>query len=406
MAYFRPSIEADGILIPTYQDTLDRLIAEYTNIFAEAGYEVYLGEETPDYQLLSVFAKFLDDYASIAVDLYNARNPEFATGPALDLLLPLNGMTRNPATFSTVSLTLRGNTGTVIPAGSEVIDDDGVLWETLTDATLPMPAAGNTYGEIKVDAQCEKPGAVEAFTGAINKIYTPIIGWDYVRNDTMATKGKDVESDDEVRIRRRLLFSRTANGTAEAIVRAISDIDDVDFVRLYHNDTNVTDSNGIPGHSICALVTGGDESEIGAAIFKNKAPGVGTYGGSNPVSVDYVDDLGYTNTIVFARPTEVPVTVNVTIQALAGYDGERIRALIKEAIVNAINECGIGNGWNVTTAYRDAYNAFSGSDCPFVITSITGSRTGATGQAVTVPCGFDEYLTATEANIVINDGQT
>ena len=404
MAYFKPSIEADGILIPTYQDTLDRLIAEYTNIFAEAGYEVYLGEETPDYQLLSVFAKFLDDYASIAVDLYNARNPEFATGPALDLLLPLNGMTRNPATFSTVSLTLRGNTGTVIPAGSEVIDDDGVLWETLTDATLPMPAAGNTYGEIKVDAQCEKPGAVEAFTGAINKIYTPIIGWDYVRNDTMAIKGKDVETDDEVRIRRRLLFSRTANGTVEAIVRSLSSIDDVTFVRLYHNDTNVTDSNGLPGHSICALVAGGEEAEIAEAIFKNKAPGVGTYGGANPTIVPYVDDLGYTNSIAFARPRAVTTTVTISLQPTSGYDQARVQEIIREAILDAINDLGIGISWNVTTAYRDIYNAFSDTDCPFIITSVTGSNSHGSGQQVSVQCGFDEYLTVSSETIIINDG--
>ena len=91
MAYFEPSIDADGIHIPTYDDVLENLITEYKNIFGE---DVYLGVETPDYQLLSMFAKHLDDMYAICVDAYNARNPDYATGNSLDLLLPLNGMSR------------------------------------------------------------------------------------------------------------------------------------------------------------------------------------------------------------------------------------------------------------------------------------------------------------------------
>ena len=103
MAYFEPSIDADGIHIPTYDDVLENLITEYKNIFGE---DVYLGVETPDYQLLSMFAKHLDDMYAICVDAYNARNPDYATGNSLDLLLPLNGMSRKQATYSTVTLKL------------------------------------------------------------------------------------------------------------------------------------------------------------------------------------------------------------------------------------------------------------------------------------------------------------
>ena len=48
----------------------------------------------PDYQLLSVFAKALDDASALVLQAYNSRNPAYASGNALDLLLPAYGLTR------------------------------------------------------------------------------------------------------------------------------------------------------------------------------------------------------------------------------------------------------------------------------------------------------------------------
>ena len=48
----------------------------------------------PDYQLLSVFAKALDDTSAYVLTAYNSRNPGYTTGQALDLLLPLYGIAR------------------------------------------------------------------------------------------------------------------------------------------------------------------------------------------------------------------------------------------------------------------------------------------------------------------------
>ena len=101
MAYFEPSIDAEGIHIPTYDDIMEYLIAQYKAIFGD---DVYIKEDTKDYQLLSVFAKCMDDYAALVVDSYNARNPNYATGDSLDLLLPLVSMRRREATPSKVVL--------------------------------------------------------------------------------------------------------------------------------------------------------------------------------------------------------------------------------------------------------------------------------------------------------------
>ena len=58
MAYFAPYIDETGIHIPTYEDRLSDLCDKYRSIF---GQDAALDPAVPDYQLLSVFAKALDD---------------------------------------------------------------------------------------------------------------------------------------------------------------------------------------------------------------------------------------------------------------------------------------------------------------------------------------------------------
>ncbi len=89
--YFPPYIDESGIHMPTYEERLQDLLSAYRSIF---GQETVLTPEVPDYQLLSVFAKALDDTSALVVSAYNSRNPAYASGQALDLLLPQYGITR------------------------------------------------------------------------------------------------------------------------------------------------------------------------------------------------------------------------------------------------------------------------------------------------------------------------
>ena len=93
MSYFSPYIDASGIHLPTYEDRLQDLCSAYRSIF---GQEAALDPAVPDYQLLSVFAKALDDTSALVLQAYNSRNPVYASGQALDLLMPQYGIAREP----------------------------------------------------------------------------------------------------------------------------------------------------------------------------------------------------------------------------------------------------------------------------------------------------------------------
>ena len=72
MAYFAPYIDESGIHMPTYEDRLQDLRDKYRSIF---GQDAALDPAAPDYQLLSVFAKALDDTSAYVLSAYHSRNP-------------------------------------------------------------------------------------------------------------------------------------------------------------------------------------------------------------------------------------------------------------------------------------------------------------------------------------------
>ena len=140
MAYFAPFIDSTGVHLPTYEDRLEQLLSDYRRIF---GTDLILTPDTQDYQLCSIFAKALDDLSSLFLSDYASHDPDLAAGQALDLLLPLNGITRLPDE-SDASARLRRSLAISAPAVStrEALLsalrsvpylNDVVLWENDTD---------------------------------------------------------------------------------------------------------------------------------------------------------------------------------------------------------------------------------------------------------------------------------
>lgn len=100
---------------------------QYRSIF---GQDVYLGVDSQDYQLLALYARMWDELGSLMIDVYNSRNPNWATGTQLDTLVAFNGIRRRPATYSYVYLRMTGVPCAVLPAGLSARDANGFSWIT------------------------------------------------------------------------------------------------------------------------------------------------------------------------------------------------------------------------------------------------------------------------------------
>ncbi|WP_321950971.1 baseplate J/gp47 family protein [Burkholderia cenocepacia] len=347
-----PIIDANGITAPTYADIYAYFQAKYQAIY---GTDVYIDPDSQDGQLLAVFAQAIADVNSVCIGVYNSFSPSKAVGAALSSNVKINGIKRESASYSSADLTLVGQAGTTITNG---IVKDGNNYQWALPATVTIPPAGT----ITVTATCTTIGAIAALAGTINQIGTPTRGWQTVTNASDAAAGAPVELDPALRQRQTVSTALPSQTVLEGIVGAVANVSGVTRYRGYENDTNVTDSNGIPSHSIAMVVEGGDVTAIANAIVSKKTSGGGTYG---TTSVVVMNRYGIPVTIRLFRPTDAPISVMVAIRALTGYK-TAIGAAMQAAIAAYINSVVIGGG---------AAAAVEWDDCIAAAKGITGSNT-------------------------------
>lgn len=293
MAYFAPYIDGTGLHMPTYEDRLEDLVTAYRNIF---GIESELSPSVPDYQLLSVFARALDDTSALVLQSFDSRNPMYASGSALDLLLPQYGLVRS---------------------------------------------AG--------------------------------------------------ETDAEVRSRIRNALAAKSVGSVDALLAAVKAARAVKDARVYVNESDSTDANGIPAHSVAVVTRSGYTNAVSQAIWDHKAPGIGTYGS---VTGTAYDAAGGSHTVKFSRFTDKMIQVFPFITVLSGGNQTAIGDAVVNAIADHIEQLGIGEPLNIPQLYGIAYAADPSIANTFVIIDLQVAVPGESSvRRDIVPCAWNEKIT-------------
>lgn len=329
MAYFVPYVDENGYHFPVYQDILDDLIANMKIIYGD---DIYLENDSMDYQFLSILAdKIYDSFQQNQLNFVNRSPATVVGGIAMDTLFAVNGIFRKPATKSTCIVTLTGTPLTSINGGI-VQDVNGNLWDIPTTQI-------SISGTQNVIATCQTAGKINALIGDINQIYTPQAGWSGVYNNVIAEQGQNIETNQEFRSRQAISTSLPSLTVLEGLNGSIAQINNITRFKIYENDTNLTDLNGLPPHSIAVVVEGGDNNEIAKNIFLKKTMGCYTHG---TTVVNVYDRFGQLNLIRFFRPTIKPFFADITVKALNGYTTETTHK-IKETVVEYVNKLNIGN---------------------------------------------------------------
>lgn len=375
------TITAQGISAPDYQTILSTLTGYFQQIY---GTDAYLEPDSKDGQLVALIALALHDANNTAIACYQSFSPATSYGAALARNVKLNGITRHAATSSTVDVTLTGAAGTTITNGS-VKDVNGITWN------LPSVVSIGINGTVTVTATCSVSGAVAAIVGSVTTINTPTLGWTSANNATAASIGSPVETDSQLRLRQSQSVALPSLTPFAALDGAIANISGVSRHKLYENDTGDTDSNGLPPHSISAIVDGGDVTEIGSIIYSKKGQGVATYGST---SVTVSDVYGNPHVIKFSRPSNVPVYVSITIKAFNGYTtqtGENI----KSAITDYINSLTIGDDVLLSRIYSPAnLGVTSGGESKYYdITSLMIGRSSSSLSVLNIETSYYESAT-------------
>ncbi len=337
MAYFKPYIDETGLHLPLYQDVLDKINDSCRRIF---GADIYLEPDSQDYQVNAEVADLWADVANLAQLVYNNRSIQFAKGVSVDGLLKINGLKRLKASRSVVVLTCTGEPGTVINGGIVTDAVGDILWE-LENTVIPES------GSIDVYATCKTPGQIYADAGTLVQIVTQTRGWERVTNRANAIVGKDIESDAAAKARQAISTARPSKTVLKGLAGGIAETTGVLRYRIYENDTGETDEHGIPEHSVCCVVEGGDTEDIGNEIYLRKTPGCGTYGDVEITVIPPNPELDNPPPICFYRPSYVDIYARVKVKQRTGFVDALIDR-IKESISAFINSLNIGEDISIS----------------------------------------------------------
>jgi uncharacterized phage protein gp47/JayE len=257
---------------------------------------------------------------------YDQFDPLKAIGAGLSGLVQLNGIVRNAGSRTTDTFSLTGSINTVIPAGIQVSN---------IDRSIVFDLPGFTFGgsgEATVTGSCTVNGPVNPAVGNLTTIVTPFPGLYSVTNTGPVILGSDEESDEDLRFRQQRSTAATGVAAIDTIYSAVAGVAGVTFARAYQNTTNVEDLRGLPAKSIAVVAVGGNDDEIGLALFNHVPAGAATYGSTTTTQVG-IDGQPYT--IEFSRPTPVDIyiDIDISITSAAFWPTDGVD-LVKQAIVN------------------------------------------------------------------------
>lgn len=132
-----------GFSIKILRDCLSDINARLVTVF---GPSINTNPQSVFGQLAGVFSERLADAWELALDDWNAGDPDTATGISFINLASINGVTQLGATYSQVSARLFGTAGTVVPTGTifSVNGNTTAQFQTLAPVTL-----GAGIGEVQ-----------------------------------------------------------------------------------------------------------------------------------------------------------------------------------------------------------------------------------------------------------------
>lgn len=233
-----------------------------------------------------------------------------ASGAALDLLAPLGGISRYPASAA-VRL---GVFNIAVPIGARFSTINGA-----DSINFVVTAAATEENQFQLTA--ETPGTIgNEYTGPILPI-TNIPGLTSAQLTDILIPGDDTETDEELRTRLiTALNDRPFGGNIASYRTAIMDIDGVGAVQVYPT------WNG--GGTVKCSVLGADYLPASPELVENvqnavdPQPNQGLGLGLAPIGAQ----------VTITAPDEVTANVSATLDLAAGYNIEQVQPLVESAL--------------------------------------------------------------------------
>lgn len=337
-------ITVNGIQIESIDEIITRLKQGFYNIYGDG---VTFESDSPDGQLINIFAQEKRDILEAAVNIYNSFDPDQAIGNTLNQRCALNGVVRKSASYTIIPIviTVKPNIIANLVGLNDVEEESKAFTvsDTIGNAFYLIESQVlTTSAEEKswtLSFRAQRLGQVDVAINTVKNINSPVGGIKSVNNPyTEIIIGENEETDEELRTRRAKAVGYTIAGAREVMQASLRDLEDVREVQIFPNITNQTDSDGIPGHSIWVVIDGGDADKIAACIFLRLNEGCGMKG-SEVIEVETI--YGNKQEIRFDRPINEDLYIRFEVErenTSYSYDPDKLITDFVEKYKLGINE--------------------------------------------------------------------
>ena len=299
-------IDATGAVPLDLSGFKARMDAAFRDAFGE---DLVLDSETPQGQYAGAIAAAATEIEEALSYYINGFGLYSAMGRQVDGLGSFLDIERIAGVRSSATVTFTGTVGTVIDKGTVVKTSAGAVF--VLDAAVVIGAGGTVNGTVR----SRSFGPVPAAAGALSVVEENISGLTSVTNAAAASLGSLDESDAEYRARYPRVLAQNGRGSTEHIRARILAVEGVVDCRVVDNtDDDPVTLQGLtlPGHSILAIVEGGINSEVAAALFAAKTGGIPTVG-DVVVEVPHANDNRVRPPVRFRRVREIALAFALSI---------------------------------------------------------------------------------------------
>lgn len=284
--------------------------------------------------------------------------------PTDNLIFANNGTNPSTITRTTGSWLADGvGVGTVLAVAGSVSNNKSVTVSRLVSASTieireslvdeGSVAATATGAFATVVAVAEEKGARPAAALAVNTIVTPVSGWQAVSNPAVASTGTDIETDDELRLRRQDSLAVSGSASILAIRSNLLELTYITAAVVIENDTLVTTVVGgktLPAKSFSAIVmpntlTQEQQEEVAEAIYKAGPAGIEIVG--TDVVASIVGSDGFEKLVPFDYATPLTVNVVTTVALANGYALANVSGAIQTLVSEYIDSRTVGQAVRV-----------------------------------------------------------
>lgn len=368
----------------TFEEILENQTERAQEIFGE---DIDTSDNSTFGKILRLFCLDAAENQELSELVYLSAFPASARGVSLDRLVPLVGISRNPATYSEQEISIAGTADTVVPMGF-LVSAGNVIFHTIQDYTIGQ------NGTVTATVECNELGTIgNVAIGAIDTIVNPMAGVTSIEHTAIIQTAVDIESDYSLRNRFTQALTVTGSGTLDAISGAILRVPTVESVYIEENSTNSTVGD-LPPHSFRCYVLApvATSSAIAQAIFDKKPVGVQTVG---DVSETVLDSGGGSHTINFEWTETVQIYVRCTIETSGSLSADNIQE-IKDNIINKLSVYTNGQDVTATSLYAAIY-----VDGVTDVTALTISDDDITYVSDKIDIDYSEVARTIAANIEV-----